>query len=185
MIRYTLVCTNEHDFEVWFRDSATCDAQLAAAEVPCPFCGSSQVAKALMAPSVVSGRGKDARRAETLSLLGRALAAAAQNGAEATPAPPAPLPAPPPAAVPTPTPAATAPVLPPSPVAEALRELRRHVEETCEDVGERFAEEARLIHYGEADERPIHGSATLEDAKALHEEGINVALLPWTRRVEN
>jgi hypothetical protein len=54
----------------------------------------------------------------------------------------------------------------------------RHVIESTEDVGERFAEEARRIHYGEVEERGIRGRASREDAEALREEGIEVMALP-------
>jgi hypothetical protein len=54
----------------------------------------------------------------------------------------------------------------------------QHVLATTVDVGERFADEARRIHYGEVDERPIRGRATLEEAEALRDEGIEVAALP-------
>jgi len=54
----------------------------------------------------------------------------------------------------------------------------RHVLNSTEDVGERFAEEARRIHYGEVEERGIRGKATREDADALREEGIEVMALP-------
>jgi hypothetical protein len=58
------------------------------------------------------------------------------------------------------------------------RKVREHVEKNFEPVGDRFAEEARKIHYGEADKREIWGSATVADAKELHEEGIPVQPLP-------
>ncbi len=61
---------------------------------------------------------------------------------------------------------------------EALIELRRKVEESCDDVGDRFPEEARRIHYGEAEQRPIYGRATLDEAKALSDEGVEVMLIP-------
>ena len=54
----------------------------------------------------------------------------------------------------------------------------RHVMSSTEDVGERFPEEARRIHYGEAEERGIRGHASREDADALREEGIEVVALP-------
>lgn len=54
----------------------------------------------------------------------------------------------------------------------------RHVMATTEDVGERFAEEARRIHYGEVEERGIRGRASHDEAEALREEGIEVAALP-------
>jgi hypothetical protein len=62
---------------------------------------------------------------------------------------------------------------------EAMRQLRRKVEDSAEYVGERFSEEARRIHYQEAAERGIYGEATLEEAKALVEEGIEAHPLPW------
>jgi hypothetical protein len=61
---------------------------------------------------------------------------------------------------------------------EAMRQLRRKVEDSAEYVGERFPEEARRIHYQEAAERGIYGEATLEEAKALAEEGIEAHPLP-------
>jgi hypothetical protein len=54
----------------------------------------------------------------------------------------------------------------------------RHVMANTEDVGERFAEEARRIHYGESDERGIRGQASREETEALVEEGISVLPLP-------
>jgi hypothetical protein len=61
---------------------------------------------------------------------------------------------------------------------KAMRELRRKVEENAEYVGPRFAEEARRIHYKETEEKGIYGEATLADAKALAEEGIEFMPLP-------
>lgn len=59
-----------------------------------------------------------------------------------------------------------------------LKALREHVEQNYDYVGERFAEEARRIHHGEAEERDIYGETTADDARALKEEGIPVAPLP-------
>ncbi len=61
---------------------------------------------------------------------------------------------------------------------EAVRQLRKHVEANADYVGDRFAEEARRIHYEEAEKRGIYGEATAEDARALLEEGIEVQPLP-------
>ena len=54
----------------------------------------------------------------------------------------------------------------------------REVVRNTEDVGERFAEEARKIHYEETPARPIRGKASSDDAQALAEEGIDFASLP-------
>ena len=59
-----------------------------------------------------------------------------------------------------------------------LTGLRKHIEENAEDVGRRFPEEARKIHYGEIEERAIYGEATLGEARDLIEEGIEVAPIP-------
>jgi hypothetical protein len=67
----------------------------------------------------------------------------------------------------------------PAQLRKALQELRRHVETNCDYVGERFAEEARRIHYGESDPRGIYGEASADDAKDLAEEGIEVNRIPW------
>lgn len=61
---------------------------------------------------------------------------------------------------------------------QVVREMRKHVEENAEYVGDRFAEEARKIHYEEAEHRGIYGQASPDEAKALIEEGIAVHPLP-------
>lgn len=65
---------------------------------------------------------------------------------------------------------------------ESLLSLQRAVEENCDYVGERFPEEARRIHYGEAEERPIYGQTSLEEAWALHDEGVDVMVIPGRPR---
>jgi hypothetical protein len=52
MIRYRLICENDHEFDGWFRDSATFENQSGSGEVTCPFCGSAKIGKAPMAPSI-------------------------------------------------------------------------------------------------------------------------------------
>ena len=63
-------------------------------------------------------------------------------------------------------------------VAQAARKVREHVEKNFENVGERFPEEARKIHYNESPQRAIRGRATKEDAEALKDEGIEFQTLP-------
>lgn len=74
---------------------------------------------------------------------------------------------------------------PASPAEQVLRELRAHVEKTSDYVGNDFAAEARRIHDGEAKKRGIWGEATRQDAKALKDDGIPVAPIPWMRRGDN
>ncbi|MBF0093300.1 MAG: DUF1178 family protein [Alphaproteobacteria bacterium] len=70
-------------------------------------------------------------------------------------------------------------------VREALHEIRRVVETTCDYVGDRFADEARRIHYGETAKRDIYGEATVDEARELVEEGVKVAPVPWPRREDS
>jgi hypothetical protein len=155
MIHYSLSCERQHPFESWFRDSAAFDAQVAGRLVACPVCGSTDVVKALMAPAVARrkrGGGGQPPEAE--------------------------------AAAPSPSAAAEAP----APVAlvsnkerelrAALKAMRAFVEANSDDVGRRFAEEARRMHAGEIDHRAIRGEATGEEARALLDEGIEVHPLP-------
>jgi hypothetical protein len=73
-------------------------------------------------------------------------------------------------------------------VAELMKELtklREHIEANAEHVGPRFAEEARRIHYGETEKKSIYGEATENEARALNDEGIEVARIPWVRRADS
>ena len=67
----------------------------------------------------------------------------------------------------------------PAQLRAALVELRQQVEQNCDYVGEGFAEEARRIHYGETDPHGIYGEASREDSRALADEGIQFAWIPW------
>ena len=62
----------------------------------------------------------------------------------------------------------------------AIKELRSEVEKNCDYVGDKFPEEARKIHYGEAETRNIYGEASDDDAQDLQEEGIEFQRIPWT-----
>ena len=71
------------------------------------------------------------------------------------------------------------PAVSPAQMRAALQELRRQVETNCDYVGERFAEEARKIHYGEVDPHGIYGEATDAESKELTDEGISFGRVPW------
>lgn len=133
MIRYALQCEKDHEFDGWFPSSEGFDAQVAAGDVLCPHCGSPNVRKALMAPSI----GKSAGKA-----------------------------------------AAPAPADMAQKMSMMMLALKKHVEENCDYVGDKFAEEARRIHYGESEHRDIYGEATPDEARELIEEGVEVAPLP-------
>lgn len=76
-------------------------------------------------------------------------------------------------------------VLAASPEAQAmlakLKELKAHVEKNCDYVGDRFADEARKIHYGETEKRNIYGESSDDEARELAEEGVEFQRIPWVR----
>ena len=67
-------------------------------------------------------------------------------------------------------------------IIKAVSKIQKHVEENCDYVGDKFAEEAKAIHYGEAKERGIYGEATDQEAVELFEEDIPVYKVPWNQR---
>jgi hypothetical protein len=187
MILYNLRCHKDHVFETWFRDSAAYDSQTKTAVIECPVCGSNKVEKAIMAPHVTKSAGRSRSRGEDTA------APTAAPTAASTAAPMAGPMAGPTAARTSKRPAFNAPVSGATTKAmreveqsakmrRALQELRRQVEESFDYVGPEFAEEARKIHYGETDERPIYGETSEEEAEALEEEGVSVSRIPWLPR---
>lgn len=169
MILYNLNCAEGHAFESWFASSAAFDKQQKRNLIACPLCGSTKVEKAIMAPRL-------APRSARADAGGLAKSAEA---AEAT-APPS-IPAPSGPAMPPVAPGKAA-VAMTSPqereLRQKLKELRDHVTKNASYVGARFPQEARKMHYGEIEHRSIYGEASAEDAKALHEEGIEFHPLP-------
>ena len=151
MIRYTLGCERGHEFESWFANSAAYDKQAKRGLVTCPACGSAKVEKTIMAPKL---HRTDIRQPEPPS---------APVAAPATPPAKAPL---------------SVMSAPERELRQKLKELRDHVTKNSSYVGTKFPEEARKIHYGETEHRSIFGEASLEEAKALHEEGIEFHPLP-------
>ncbi len=180
MILYNLRCHKDHVFETWFRDSAAYDSQTKAAVVECPVCGSSKVEKAIMAPHVTKSAGRSRSRGEDAGVPAVAPTAVPTAApASKTPASNAPMSS---APVSGATTKAMREVEQSAKMRRALQELRRQVEESFDYVGPEFAEEARKIHYGETDERPIYGETSDEEAEALEEEGVSVSRIPWLPR---
>ena len=149
MIRYNLRCERGHAFESWFQSSSAYEQQEKRKLVNCPACGSAKVERAIMAPQIVSKKGRDS---------------AAPAPAAATDA--------------------TAPASTPLMMAQErelrakLKELRDHIVKNADNVGERFPNEARKMHYGDIEHRPIYGEASPDEARSLIEEGVEVSPLP-------
>lgn len=138
MISFNIRCSKDHEFEGWFRDSATFDSERKKRRITCPICGDAKVEKALSAPNISTGEKRDAARSEQAREM-----------------------------------------------RTALREFRRNVEQNAENVGDRFAEEARKIHYGETEKRGIYGEASMDEAKELADEGVPFTPIPWIEEAKD
>lgn len=153
MIRYALHCDRNHAFESWFQSSSAYDSQVKRKLVTCPICGSAKVDKAIMAPRIVGKKGRG----------------------PATPPPEATV-------APAPEPVQSGPtslmMAQERELRTKLKELRDHIVKNADNVGERFANEARAMHYGDKEHRPIYGEASPDEAKSLIDEGIEVSALP-------
>ncbi|MBR0899259.1 DUF1178 family protein [Bradyrhizobium tropiciagri] len=149
MIRYTLRCERGHQFESWFQSSSAYESQERRHLIDCPSCGSDKVERAIMAPRVIGKKGRE-------------------------PAQPAP-------AVPVETASNESTSLMMAQERELrskLKELRDHIVKNADNVGDRFPNEARKMHYGDIEHRPIYGEASPEEARALIDEGVEVSPLP-------
>ena len=150
MIRYNLHCERGHAFESWFQNSGAYDSQRKRRLIDCPQCGSTKIDKAIMAPKISRG----GKRAEPEQ------ASAVETSA---------------------MPATTATPLMMAQERELrtkLRELRDHVVKNADNVGDKFPNEARKMHYGDIEHRPIYGEASPQEARAMIDEGIEVSPLP-------
>ena len=133
MIVFDLRCGAGHVFEAWFGSTQAYGDQRGARQIACPFCGDTDVAKAVMAPSVAA---KGNRRADSPA---------------------------------------------PAVMKEAMRMLAQSQAKALEGsqwVGTNFAKRARAMHDGDEATKPIHGQASVAEAKALVEDGVPVAPLP-------
>jgi hypothetical protein len=160
-----LQCTHAHSFEGWFASEDDYQDQLARGLLTCPLCGSGDVRKKLSAPrlNLSTARG-DALQASTQAASG----ASATNTTSATDgqAAAAHLPAVPPAHA--------LASMGPEQLQAAWLHMTRHVLAHTEDVGDRFATEARRMHHGEVEHRNIRGQASAAETEALLDEGIAV-----------
>jgi len=164
-----LQCDQHHVFEGWFGSEDDFQSQLTRGLVTCPLCGAASVSKMLSAPrlnlSTTRGEREAANDQVTTQSKPASLCGASTSAEQA----------------------ASAPTLPslqdvanlkPAQLQAALLKMVRHVVANTEDVGNSFPEEARKMHYGEAEHRNIRGHATAEETEELIDEGIAVMPLP-------
>ena len=152
MIRYTLRCDRGHGFESWFQDSGAYDSQVKRKLVSCPNCGSVKVEKAIMAPQI--GKMARARAVESDVVAAPSTSTEVSTGS---------------------TPLMMAQE---AELRAKIKELRDHVTKNADNVGAKFPDQARAMHYGDIEHRPIYGEASPDEARSLIDEGIEVSPLP-------
>ena len=152
-----LQCAQLHVFEGWFGCEEDYLAQHRQGQLSCPICGETQVEKKLSAQveKKLSAPRLNLKRSQAADVA----APQAESAAPQTEAP-------------------SVADLSPAQLQAAYMHVVREMLRQTEDVGERFAQEARAIHAGEADDRPIRGQTSPEQAQELAEEGISVIALP-------
>lgn len=148
-----LQCVQSHTFEGWFASEDDFVSQCARGLVLCPLCGDASVQKKLSAPHLkLSTNRRDNRASPAQALPGQPIVTAGPVASA--------------------QPVATADV---DPSLTALwMELAQRIVASTQDMGDSFAEEARRMHYGETEERAIRGQASVDEARALVEEGIDI-----------
>ena len=151
MIRYNLRCERGHAFASWFQSSSAYESQEKRRLVSCPSCGSVKVERAIMAPRVVSKKGREDSRTVPAEVASTEVATT-----ESTPLL----------------------MAQERELRAKIKELRDHIVKNADNVGEKFPNEARKMHYGDIEHRPIYGEASPEEARALIDEGVEVSPLP-------
>jgi len=150
MISFDLKCDGGHVFEIWFRSSADYESQRAGRQISCPYCGLQEVSKAVMAPAV-GAKGNQRSKARPVEGASESQAVAAMaNGQSSDQI---------------------------KLLISKLAEAQSRVLADSKWVGAAFAERARAMHYGEAEQAAIHGTASPQEARAMAEEGLSIAPL--------
>lgn len=161
-----LRCVHGHAFEGWFGSDRDYAEQTERGLVECPLCGNAQVERLPTAArlSLSSSRMSAAAKARKKDQAQREL----ERDSELEPAD----------AEPSRTEVVAKTQAGPNSAEALWMQAVRHVLANTEDVGSRFADEARRIHYGEVPERGIRGQASADETEALRDEGIEVHALP-------
>ena len=164
VIVYNLACDHQHPFEGWFGSPADFENQRDRGLVECPVCGSNTVERKLHAPRINMGAQQSAA-----SVAKEAKEASESKESTAVTVP----------AETVPATMDSGPEIDFGKLREAMASFADNVRENTEYVGEKFAEEARAMHYGEKPHKGIRGRADRETAQELREEGITFQSLPF------
>ena len=156
MIHFSLTCNKDHHFEGWFRNTADFEDQLSCGHLACPFCDSTKISKSLMAPAVTTSRQK--AKGKNIEKQGTTKSKSQKSTEKSK--------------------KLTGSETKEQEFVAMLRELKEKLVNNADDVGNKFAEEARKIHYGESDKTGVYGSANIAEVKKLREEGIEFFALP-------
>ena len=147
-----LQCAHSHVFEGWFGSEGDFQDQLGRGLVQCPLCSNAEITKRLSAPRLNFGKSSESSESSLRDIV------ELSSKGEASPS-----------SADVATVASAEQVM-----AAAWMAMTRKILANTQDVGDKFAEEARKIHYGETEERGIRGKATPDETQALIEEGIAV-----------
>jgi hypothetical protein len=163
-----LQCQHAHSFEGWFGSEDDFQSQLVRGLVECPMCGDASITKKLSAPRLnLSG----VRELTVTDTAAKDAAFEPQHSAL-------------PVEFKEPTTEAMQTLMQNPQFQAAYLHMARKIMAHTEDVGSQFAEEARKIHYGEAQERGIRGQASREETLELLDEGIDIMPLPLPKALK-
>ena len=170
MIKYSLICEFHHSFEGWFNNSASFEQQSERDLIVCPECGNSKVKRALMTPNLSAGKHRNQPAIPDGVLKSEVSPVEAgssmeQNSNLSVPAD-------------NQMKERSKQQITPEQIITMVRHVRRYVETNGRNVGDKFAEEALKIHYGEKEKDIIYGTCTPEEGEQLTDEGIEFAEIP-------
>ncbi len=176
MIAFDLRCSLAHGFEGWFASSSDYDAQLSAGLLRCPFCEDADISKMITAPNVGRKSNQSQQSAPSNTQIPEVSSEPSAVNVPSSANVSGPSNAPNPSNVPS-----LANINVPEGMTEMMTKLAKLQSEVLKEsrwVGRKFADEARAMHYGEAEPEQIHGESSPQEAQTLADEGIAIAALP-------
>ena len=151
MIKYQLICNNEHRFDGWFPNIAEFERQQEKKLLVCPLCDSNQVDRAIMAPRIGKLKSKSKTKAKSKSQLDKEEFYRGQFTDDT--------------------------MIPASRAKDILRKIRKQIVTEFDNVGDRFVKEYRKHEKGERDDK-FYGTPTQEEVKKLLDEGTDLFHVP-------